>query len=117
MRVVMMLALAGAVGCGASYPVPQDQYAAAETQVGRAQQSGASNVPDARLHLDLAQEDLSKAKALMGSENDHAATLITRASTEAVLAIDLATQQSAQAQAQQAADAVTKAKATQNPAN
>lgn len=122
MRVAILLALAGVVGtgvvgCGSSYPVPQDQFAAAQSDVGRAEQAGASNVPDARLHLQLAQEDLSTAKSLMNVENEHAASLIARASAEAVLAVDLATEQKAQAQAQAAADAVTKAKSTSNPAN
>jgi hypothetical protein len=44
--------------------------------VGRAEAGGAPAVPDAKLHLQLAQEDLQKGKALIGNDNKRAATLI-----------------------------------------
>jgi hypothetical protein len=50
--------LATASGCGSSVPPPNDQYAAAQADVGRAQSAGAPEIPDAKLHLQLAQEDL-----------------------------------------------------------
>lgn len=105
----LLLTALGLAACGGSYPTPTDQYSAAEKEVGRAQESSA-NVPDAKLHTQLAQEDLAKAKALMGGENDRAASLISRANAEAELAINLARQAQAQAQAQQAADALSKVK-------
>src|SRR5689334_19912162 len=111
MRVMVILALVATIGCGATYPVPQDQYAAAQMDVGRAEQAAASGAPESRLHSQLAQENLAMAKRLMGEQNDRAASLIARARAEAALAVDLAAQAKAQAQAQAAADAVVKARA------
>jgi hypothetical protein len=59
-------------------------------------------VPTARLHLQLAQEDLQRAKALIGSDNRRAGTLIVLASTEAQLASTLAQAAQAEDEAQQA---------------
>ena len=53
---------AAAMGCGASFPPPNDQWAAAQADVGRAQAGGAPTNPDAKLHLQLAVEDLQTAK-------------------------------------------------------
>ncbi len=50
----------GAVACGESIPPPNDQWAAAQADVGRAQSGGAPENPDARLHLQLAQEVLQE---------------------------------------------------------
>lgn len=116
MRVMVTLVLVGAIGCGATYPVPRDQYAAAQIDVGRAEQAASSGAPDARLHSQLAQENLAMANRLMGDQNDRAASLIARARAEAALAVDLAAQAKALAQAQTAADAVVKARASANPA-
>jgi hypothetical protein len=112
MRIVSIAGflLLGSFGCGASYPVPTDQFAAAQKGVGAAQEGGATNVPDAKLHLQLAQEDLATAKTLMDRDNQRAASLISRATAEAELALKLARQTQAQAQAAQAADALNKAK-------
>jgi hypothetical protein len=84
------------VGCASTLPPPNDQWAAAQADVGRAQEAGASNVPDARLHLQLSQEDLQKAKQLIDQDNKQAANLTVLASVEAQLALSLAKQASAQ---------------------
>jgi hypothetical protein len=102
----VFLAVLGAVtvgiGCGAGVPVPNDQWAAAQADVGRAQSAGALDVPETKLHLQLAQEDLQAAKQLMNTDNDRAASLCAVASNEAQLAVSLATQARAQEQAKKA---------------
>jgi hypothetical protein len=110
------LVLATAVACAAlfpacasSYPPPNDQWAAAQADVGRAQSGGAPGNPDARLHLQLAEEDLQKAKALIGNDNHRATTLTDVARTEAQLALSLARQAQAEVQAQQAQAELSKA--------
>jgi hypothetical protein len=107
--VVAWGAIASALGCGASTPPPNDQFAAAQADVGRAQAGGAPDVPDAMLHLQLAQEDLQRAKQLMGTDNDRAASLCAVARSEAQLASSLSLQakaeqgaRSAEAEAQKA---------------
>jgi len=92
------------IGCGASIPPPNDQWAAAQTDIGRAEAGGAPNVPDAKLHLQLAQEDLQKSKQLMGDDNKRATTLSALASAEAQLALSLAKQAAAQGGARKAQD-------------
>jgi len=96
---VAVVAATWMLGCGSSVPPPNDQYAAAEADVGRAQAGGAPGIPEARLHLQLATEDLQKAKQLMGSDNKRAALVSAVASTEAQLALALARQAEARQQA------------------
>jgi hypothetical protein len=96
-------------GCGAAVPVPNDQWAAAQADVGRAQAAGAPEVPDAKLHLQLAQEDLQHAKQLMNTDNERAASLCAVASNEAQLAVSLARQAKAEEQAQKAQTEMQKA--------
>jgi hypothetical protein len=79
-----------AIACGAGGPPPNDEWAAAQADVGRAQAGGADQVPDAKLHLQLAQEDLWKSKQLFNDDNRRAASLIAVARTEAQLALAIA---------------------------
>jgi hypothetical protein len=109
---VLSMAVACAIlfpACGSSFPPPNDEWAAAQADVGRAQASGSTEVPDARLHLQLAQEDLQKAKALIGNDNHRAFTLTEVARAEAVLALSIAQQSQADAQARTAQAELSKA--------
>lgn len=107
---VAALSLAS-VACGGSFPPPNDEYSAAQADVGRAEAGGAPNVPDAKLHLQLAQEDLAKAKSLIDQDNKRAADLISVARAEAQLAFSLAKQQMAEDQARKAQGDLAKVKA------
>jgi hypothetical protein len=91
-RVCAIVSIATALGCGSAVPAPNDQWAAAQADVGRAQAGGAPDVPDAKLHLQLAQEDLARAKQVMGEDNRRATTLTELARAEAQLALSLARQ-------------------------
>src|ERR1700679_3483646 len=97
--------------CASSVPPPNREGAAAQADVGRAQAGGAPNVPDARLHLQLAEEDLQKSKALIGDDNHRATTLPAVARTEAQLALSLAKEAEADGQARQAQADLSKASA------
>ena len=98
------------LGCGSSFPVPNDQMAAVQKEVGRAEQSGAHNVPAAKLHLQLAQENLSKAKTFMDKDNQRAHILIQRAGAEAELSLSLSTQDVAKTESSEAIDQLGKVK-------
>jgi hypothetical protein len=76
--------------CGGSIPPPNDEWAAAQSDVGAANAGGAPSVPDAKLHLQLSEEDLQKSKALIDKDNSRAASLIAVARVEAQLALKLA---------------------------
>lgn len=99
--------------CGSSFPPPNDEYSAAQADVGRAESGGAPGVPDAKLHLQLAQEDLQKSKALIDQDNKRAADLIAVARAEAQLALSLAKQQQAEEAARKAQADLSKTKGGQ----
>jgi hypothetical protein len=95
--------LAASLGCGgASIAPPNDAWAAAQADIGRAQASGAPDVPNAKLHLQLAQESLQRARQLMGTDNERASSLCGVATSEAQLAFALARQAKAEDEARSA---------------
>jgi hypothetical protein len=102
-----------ALACGGSFPPPNDQWSQAKEDVGRAAGGGATQVPDAKLHLQLAQEDLDKGKQLIDQDNKRAASFIALARVEAQLALSLARQQAAQDAAQSTQSELQKAKGGQ----
>jgi hypothetical protein len=113
MRIATIVALSMismVAACGGSVPPPNDEWTAANTDVGAAEAGGAPNVPDAKLHLQLAQEDLQKSKALIDQDNKRAASLIAVARVEAQLALSLAKAAQAADLARQAQQDLQKAK-------
>jgi hypothetical protein len=99
---VVVGAVPWAMACGSSVPTPHDQWADAQANLGRAQMAGAPEVPMAKLHMRLAQEDLQKAKELMEKDNKRAASLSALANSEAQLAISLAKAAASQEEARNA---------------
>jgi hypothetical protein len=113
MRIVTITLLSTlAVACGSSLPPPNDEWAQAQADLGRAEAGGAPGVPDAKLHLQLAAEDLQKSKDLMGQDNRRAESLIALARTEAQLALSLAKAHQAEESAQEAQQDLQKLKGT-----
>ena len=111
---ITMITVFSLVGCGASIPAPNAEFAQAKLDLGRAQESG-SSVPEAQLHMRLAQENLDAAKALMGTEskdNQRAASLIARATAEADLALNMARDVHARTQLAEAQAALAKGSPT-----
>ena len=104
-----LFALAAA-HCGGSIPPPNDELSAAQTDIGRAEAGGAPSNPEAKLHLQLATEDLQKAKSQVDQDNKRATTLVALSRVEAQLALSLAKAAQAQATAQAAQQDVQKAK-------
>ena len=76
---VIALFTIGTAACGASLPPPNTEWAEAQNDVGKAEAGGAPGVPDAKLHLQLAQEDLQKSKELINQDNRRAARAGRRA--------------------------------------
>jgi hypothetical protein len=110
---ILLPAASLALACGGSIPPPNDEYSAAQADVGRAEAGGAPGVPDAKLHLQLSQEDLTKAKSLIDQDNKRAADLIAVARVEAQLALSLAKQQQAEDLTRKAQADLAKAKGGQ----
>jgi hypothetical protein len=91
--------------CGASFPVPTQHMADAESAHRSALELGAANQPAAQLHVKLAEEQMSKAKTLITEgDNKEADSLLIRSKADSELALALAREQSANAATQQATD-------------
>jgi uncharacterized protein DUF4398 len=91
------------LGCGASFPPPTQRLADAESAERSATELGATNQPDAQLHLRLAQEQMAQAKtAMTAGDNARADSLLVRARSDAELAIALSRKQTATVDVQKA---------------
>jgi hypothetical protein len=100
----------GLGACG-SFPKPDARVSSSEGAIRGAQEAGAQGVPQANLHLKLAQEERDKAMALMtDGENEKAEYLFMRAEADAELANSLAREDAAKKDAAQTADQVDQLK-------
>ena len=89
------------LACGGA-AVPTEKLTAAEASIRAAEEVGGGSVPQAELHLKLAQEQVETARKLSADgENERAASLLMRAKADADLALALARD----AQAQKSLDA------------
>jgi hypothetical protein len=97
-----LLALLG-TACGASFPVPVERRAEAESAERSAMELGAAEQPQAKLHLRLATDQIAEAKtAIENGENEKADSLLVRAKADAELAIALAREEAARKELQDA---------------
>lgn len=104
----------GLVACGAG-AVPADGLAKSEAALRSAQELGAEKNPQAALHLRLAQEQLAQGKALIkDGDNKRAEYVLGRAEADAEVAMNLARETTAKAEAQQTIENVQKAKQAAN---
>jgi hypothetical protein len=87
------------VGC-ASVPVPAERLASAEAATRGASEVGGEGVPQAALHLKMARDQIAQAKGLIKiGDNDEAALVLARAEADAELALSLARESAARAEA------------------
>ncbi len=97
-------ASAFAVGCATSAPLKTET---STSGIRAAQEAGAANVPRAALHVQLAKEELERARKLAAEgEKEMAASLLLRAEADAELALALAREDSEQSEAQAAMERV-----------
>ncbi len=90
----------GLAACG-SVPPPHEREASTTAAIRSAQEVGAEQVPQAALHLKLAQEQLDKGKALMNDgDNRRAEYILLRAQSDAELALAFARENKTRADAQ-----------------
>jgi hypothetical protein len=93
-------------GC-ASSPVPNAKVASSQAAIRAAEETGSRDVPQAALHLKLAEEQLEQAKKLIrDDENERAGYVLARAEADAELALALARAQGSKAKAGAALDNV-----------
>lgn len=87
-------------GC-ASSPVPAERLARSEAAVRSASEVGAERVPSAALHLQVARDELSQARRLIADgDNRRADYMLLRAEADADVALTLAREDAARADAQ-----------------
>jgi hypothetical protein len=93
------------LACGASFPVPTQRMADAESAHRSALELGAANQPAAELHVKLAEEQMAKARTLIADgDYKEATSLLIRAKADSELALALAREQAATAGVQRADD-------------
>lgn len=95
-----LLTLAGLCGAAcAQHPAPTEQIASSLAAVRGAEEVGGENVPQAALHMQLAREQIEKAKDLMkNDENQRAEDKALRAGADAELAVAIAHEERAKAE-------------------
>ena len=99
-----LLFAAFAAGC-ASRPALRTE--SSTSAIRAAEEVGASGVPGAALHLQLAREELDRARGLSDrGEKDEAASQLLRAEADAELAIVLSREQAEKSEAAQAMERV-----------
>jgi uncharacterized protein YqfA (UPF0365 family) len=93
--------------CGGSMPPPSERLGSAEAASRTAHELGADKDPKAALHLKLAEEQIDQAKKLMADNDNKKADLtLQRANADAELAVMLAKEDAAKAEAEAAQDKV-----------
>ena len=102
------------VAC-ASFPAPTQRMADAESAHRSALELGAASQPAAKLHVQLAEEQMTKAKALMADgDNERADSLLIRSKADSELALALAREQGSNTEVQRAADKSTQTQINNN---
>jgi parvulin-like peptidyl-prolyl isomerase len=96
---------AAALAACASFPVPTQRMADAESAHRSALELGANQQPAAQLHVKLAEEQMAQAKArIQAGENKEADSLLIRSKADSELAIALARETGARVETQRAVD-------------
>ena len=102
-ELMMSLAVLGLAGC-TSLQLPADRLEHSEASIRGAEEVGASGVPAARLHLQLAKDQVDTAKKMAAAGQDRSVLVLARAESDAELAIGLAREVSVHADALRAAE-------------
>jgi len=105
-----------ALGCGGA-PKPEARIASSEGAIRGAEEGGANAVPEATLHVKLAQEERQKALAIIkdGGDNHRAEMILARSEADADLALALARAAAAKSEAAKAQEAVDALKHKEAP--
>lgn len=116
MKTLSMIALAAlataAAACGSSMQAPTERLASTDAAIRSARELGAQSDPQAALHLKLADDQATQARALMkDGENKRADLVLQRASSDAELAVMIAKERAAKTDAQKAHEVLDAKKA------
>ena len=102
-RMMMSLAVLGFVAC-APVQIPSDSLEKSQASIRGAEEVGASGVPAAKLHLQLAKDQNDTAKKMAAGGDKRALLVLARAESDSELAIGLAREVSVHVDATRAAE-------------
>jgi len=100
LSVVACVALGAA--CAGAPPVPAQKFTDAEAEIKAAQEIGAENNPQGKLHLQQARDQLEAAKKLSKDQPEVAVRKLDTAQAEAELAKSITREQATRAEADEA---------------
>jgi hypothetical protein len=110
----MSLAVLGLAGC-TTVQLPADRLGKSEASIRGAEEVGASGVPDAKLHLQLAKDQTVTAKKMAADGDKRATLVLARAESDAELALVLAREVSVHADAVRATEDLKAVRARVTP--
>ena len=113
-KVMTALAVLGVAGC-ASVPIPVYQLDRSEASIRGAEEVGASGVPAAALHLQLAKDETETAKKMATQGDERAMLVMARAESDAELALGLAREATVHGDALKATEDLKAVRARGNP--
>jgi hypothetical protein len=99
---ITAMALFALSGC-ATIQLPQEKLESSSASVRGAEEMGAANVPSARLHLELAKDEIANARKLAADGNERATVVLAKGEADAELAMGMAREVAVHAEAEQAA--------------
>ena len=102
-KLMTALAVIGLSGC-ASIQLPPERLERAQASMRGAEELGASTVPEAKLHLQLAKDQTETAKRMAADGDERSILVMARAESDAELALVLAREVSTHRDALQAAE-------------
>jgi len=102
-KVMMSLAVLGLAACTA-VQIPADRLEKSQASIRGAEELGASGVPAAKLHLQLAKDQTDTAKKMAANGDNRALLVLARAESDSELAIGLAREVAIHADATRAAE-------------
>jgi len=89
-------------GCAGAPPVPAERFTNAEAEIKAAQEVGAANNPQGKLHLQQANDELAAAKRLSKDKPEVAVRKLDNAQAQAELAKSFTREQTTRAEADEA---------------
>jgi hypothetical protein len=102
-RLITAFAVLALCGC-ASIKIPTERLEREQASERGAEELGASSVPSAKLHLQLAKDQTETAKKLASQGDDRALMVMARAEADAELALVLAREVQTHREAMQASE-------------
>ena len=97
------LAVIGLAACSA-VKIPAERLERSESSIRGAEEVGAANVPAAKLHLQLAKDQTIAAKKMAENGDERALLVLSRAESDADLALALTREATVHADAQKATE-------------